>query len=138
MILEYVNAARADPAAMFDMFLDSVEPLRSPDERVDFALSFFDPDAFELAAQWSLLEPAPPLAWHDAPHDSAAAHNRLQIEFDEQSHLLPGEAPLSTRVRDAGYEKAVLISENVFSESLSVFFGHSAFVIDRGNSPTGI
>jgi len=60
------------------------------------------------------------------------------IDFDQQSHNLPGEPSLGQRITNAGYSWTAA-AENIFASALSVFYGHAGFAIDWGDNPdTGI
>ncbi len=131
-MIELVNRMRIDPAAELQRILDANDP------DVLSSLNFFGVNQQTLASQFAALSPAQPLAWHQALHDAAAAHSQLMLQHDEQSHQLPGEAALGTRVTNAGYSSFQSLGENVFAFAESVFHAHAAFAIDWGNGPGGI
>ena len=139
--LELLNRFRDNPQAELDELLSShPTPLTARDADVQEALDFFSVDGATLESQFASLSPAPPLAWNEALYDAAENHNDLMIQFDQQSHQLPGEAGLLDRDVAAGYdwEFSVRVGENIFAYSRSVIYGHAAFVIDWGFGPNGI
>jgi len=137
-MLEHVNRMRMDPQGELDVLFTSLDPLISPDPDVTNAINYFgDPTPAEIAQDWPLLVPAAPLAWNESLYNSATDHSELIIQFDEQSHQLPGEPSLSQRITDAGYTNWSIVAENVFAYAESVFHGHSAFAVDWGVSDRG-
>ena len=151
-MLEHVNRIRLDPQGELAILFDSLSPLDSPDSDVDVALDFFAVDPLILRTQWAGLRPAPPLAWNDDLASAALDHTAAMIEFNLQAHRvwddLDGdgrrdanepftEAPFGERIAESGYT-ATAAAENVYAFSLSMFYGHSAFVIDWGIGPGGI
>lgn len=140
-MLELLNHFRDDPQAELDKLLSShPSPLTARDADVQAALDFFSVNGAALESQFANLSPAPPLAWNEALSNAAENHNNLMIQFDLQSHQLPGEAGLLERNVAAGYdwEFSVRVGENIFAYSQSVIYGHAAFVIDWGFGPNGI
>ena len=139
--LEHINRMRLNPQGELDfLFSSHPTPLTARDPDVQAAIDFFAVSGTTLESQFAALTPAPPLVWNEALYDAAEAHNQLMISFDLQSHQLPGEAPLITRVQDAGYdwEFSLSVGENVFAHSESVLFGHAGFAVDWGFGPGGI
>lgn len=140
-MLEYLNRFRDNPQAELDALLSSYpSPLTAHDPDVQAAIDFFGVDGSVLESQFQNLYSAPPLAWNEALYAAADAHNELMIQFDQQSHQLPGEPELLDRIVDAGYdwEFSVRVGENIFAYSQSTSYGHAAFVIDWGFGPDGI
>ncbi len=130
-MLFYVNRMRTEPAAEYDLLVNS------GDRDVDSALSYFKVDLGVLQNQWNSLNPAQPVAWSEQLEDSSQTHSELMIQFDQQSHNLPGEPGLGQRVTNTGYSWNRL-AENVFAFADSPFYGHAGFAIDWGNGPSGI
>lgn len=140
-MVELLNRFRDNPQAELDRLLSShPNPLTARDADVQAALDFFSVNGAALESQFAGLSPAPPLAWNEALYDAAVNHNNLMIQFDEQSHQLPGEAGLLDRDVAAGYDWqfSVRVGENIFAYSQSVIYGHAAFAIDWGFGPNGI
>ncbi|MDY6898489.1 MAG: Calx-beta domain-containing protein, partial [Cyanobacteriota bacterium] len=130
-MLELINRMRINPEAEYDLLVNS------GDEDIESALGFFNVDLNVLQSQWDILQPAQPVAWSNQLHDSAEVHSQLMIDFDEQSHNLPGEPSLGDRVFNAGYQFQT-VAENIFAFGRSVFESHAAFAIDWGNDANGI
>src|SRR3954466_2110193 len=131
-MLELINRLRLHPAAELPLIL------QSKDSEVQNALSFFKVDVNTLKAQWAGLTPVAPLAWNDALAKSAFAHTRQMLAFDQQSHQLPGEAPLLSRAQSAGDQKASLVGANVFALPPSVEHAQAGFAVDWGDGPHGL
>ena len=112
--------------------------INSSDPDVNSAIDFFNVSITDLTNQWNNLVPVQPLAWSDALSLAAATHSELMIDFDQQSHQLPGEPGLGQRIQDAGYSNLGSVGENVYAFANSIFDGHAAFAIDWGNTPNGI
>lgn len=136
-MLELINRMRMNPSAELNLLVNSLDPIGSADPDVNSALQFFNVDGATLASQWSSLTPVPPLAWDATLYGTARAHSQGMIDFDSQSHQLPGELPLGQRIGNAGYQYS-WVSENIFAYSDSVFYGHAGFAIDWGNEANGI
>ena len=101
------------------------------------AISFFNVNLRVLNNQWASLNSIQPVAWSNQLEDSAKTHTDLMIDFDQQSHNLPGEAGLFERVQNAGYSLNT-VGENIYAFADSPFHGHAGFAIDWGNTSTGI
>ena len=130
-MLEHVNRMRMDPQGELAVLFTSLDPLISPDANVNAAINYFnDPTPQEIQSEWATLVPVAPLAWHESLYNAAFAHSELIVQFDQQSHQLPGEPSLGDRITNAGYPNWSHVAENVFAFAQSVFHGHSAFVVD--------
>lgn len=138
-LLEHTNRIRTNPQEELDVLLTSLNPLQSSDPHVTNALNFFNVDANVLVEQWESLVPAPPLSWSEPLSDAAFAHNQLMIQFDEQSHQLPGEPGLFERFQDAGWSwsGSAKVAENIYAFAQSPFHAHAGFVIDWGTGSQG-
>ena len=136
--LESINRTRLDPQAELDVIFESTSPiLDAREQSIQAAINFFNVDREVFLQQWSQLEPAAPLAWNGDLIDAAETHNLLMRSEDTQSHNLPGEPGLAERISDEGYA-LTLAAENVYAFAQSHLHGHAAFVIDWGDTPTGI
>jgi uncharacterized protein YkwD/predicted phage tail protein len=132
-MLTLINRMRQHPAAELGLILNA------NDTYVNNALSFFNVDRTALANQWATLTPAAPLAWNDDLAASALAHSQAMLSAQVQSHQVPGEPDLPTRVTNAGYTNYSLVGENIFAYANEIFEAEAAFAIDWGNNPpTGI
>ncbi len=150
--LQLINRFRADPAGELDRLVNYRQPgtgteLADPiadSPAVALAIEFFDVDPAELRRQFQSLQPAPPLAWNEQLHDSARYYSNVMIQQDEQSHELDqykGPTGLLDRLRrEGGYDFAGggTAGENLFAYAEDVLSGHAGFILDWGNSPTGI
>ena len=136
--LELINRFRSDPTGEFERLISGVNPYTSPIPGVAEALTFFNTNPTVLRNQLASLTPAPPLAWSDSLSQAATNHNQLMIQFDQQSHQLPGEPGLGTRVTNAGYTNWSNVAENVFAFAESAAHAHAGFVLDWGSGPDGI
>ena len=131
MMLEYINRARTDPAGEFDALIADADSTTAVQSNITQALRFFGVDLNALRAQFDALSAAPPLAWNGALADAATVHTQLMIEFDQQSHRLPGELSLGARIDAAGYGYS-RVAENVFAYTRDPLHGHAGFFIDWG------
>jgi hypothetical protein len=140
-MLEHLNRMRMNPQGELDVLFSShPEPLVARDADVQNAITYFNVSGSLLESQWATLSAAPPVAWNEALHTAATTHNQLMIEYDQQSHQLPGEPSLLTRMVDAGYNwsGSVGAGENVFAFADSVLYAHAGFAIDWGFGTGGI
>lgn len=130
-MLEHLNRMRMAPQAELDILFTDVESAtaRDPDARLAMTV-YQDPSPEEIAEDWARLSSVPPLAWNESLFDAAFDHTNLMVQYDDQSHLLPGELSVPQRLAAAGYPAGSAVGENVFAYMNSVFHGHSAFSID--------
>ena len=71
--------------------------------------------------------------------NATQGHNEEMIRQNAQSHQLPGEDPLLTRVMNGGFTGSPLsVGENVFAFTETALHGHTAFIVDWGTGPNGI
>lgn len=137
MMLEYINQARMDPQGEFDRFILSTSPRQAIEFQITQALNYFNVDLNLYQQQLAGLNAVAPLAWNGLLGDAARAHSQLMIDYDDQSHQLPGEAGLGPRISATGYVWSAL-GENVFAYTESPAYGHAGFFIDWGFGPGGI
>ena len=126
-LLELINRFRTNPAAEYDLLVNS------EDSDVNRAIAFFGVDLGVLSNQWSTLSSAQPLAWSNQLGSSADTHSQLMINFDQQSHNLPGEPNLLNRINGAGSNSYSVVAENIFAYSNSPFYAHAGFAVDWGD-----
>lgn len=131
-MLELVNRMRENPAAELPILLNSGDP------NIAAALSYFHVNLTTLQTQWNTLVAAPALAWNDNLASSALSHDQAMLTAGVQSHQLPGEPDLGTRVSNAGYANWSTAGENIYAYADSIFSAHAAFAIDWGSTSTGI
>ncbi|MEO1996596.1 MAG: CAP domain-containing protein, partial [Planctomycetaceae bacterium] len=137
-MLEHLNRMRTDPQGELDILLSShPDPLQSNDPDVQAAIDFFQVDGATLETQWASLTAVPALTWDESLYAAAEAHNLEMIAADQQSHQLPGEEGLLTRIVNAGYDwsSSITVGENIYAYAESVFHAHAGFAIDWGNNP---
>ncbi|SIT17926.1 Hemolysin-type calcium-binding repeat-containing protein [Roseivivax lentus] len=127
-----INRDRADPAGAYDRLLAEATP------GTEAAIAFFGVSLSMLEDQLAAFPPVPPLAWNGALASSAEAHSLLIVQYDTQSHNLPGEPGLYERIVAAGYSDLRAVAENVYAYSDGPLHGHAAFLIDWGYGPGGM
>jgi Ca2+-binding RTX toxin-like protein len=132
LTLELINQARLNPHGEYARWVTNGPA------NVKSALDFFNVDLVLLKQQFNALTPVAPVAWNLKLGDSAQTHTNLMAEQDEQSHDLEGEPSLGQRFINAGYKNFTSISENIFAFAQDAQHAHAAFMIDWGNTPTGI
>ncbi|HEV3344206.1 MAG TPA: DUF4214 domain-containing protein [Pirellulales bacterium] len=130
-LLELINQMRTDPADELALLLNSNDP------SVINALSYFQVNTTLLAQQWATLTPAAPLAYNNILATTASNHSALMSQLDQQSHQLPGEADLFSRITSAGYP-AGPVGENIYAYASDTFDAHAGFAIDWGTGPGGM
>jgi len=116
------------------MALDAV----ASDPDIARALQFFNVDLDAFRADIADFTAVAPLAWNDNLSLAATTHSAGMIQFDQQSHNLPGEAGLGERITDAGYTGWSTVGENIFAYSRSALYAHVGFFVDWGNGPNGM
>jgi len=137
-MLEHVNRMRMDPQAELNVLFSSLTPLTARDPDANAAIKYFnDPTSVGIQSEWSSLRPAAPLAWNESLVTAATGHSQLMVQFDQQSHQLPGEPGLSDRFSNAGYIGWSAGGENVYAYATNAFNAHSAFAIDWAVSGRG-
>jgi hypothetical protein len=136
-LLQLINRFRADPAGEYGRLITSTSPPTAVLSTITSAITYFGTDLALFQAQMATLSPAAPLAWNTLLENAAAGHSAQMIEKDTQSHQVTGEAPLGDRVLAAGYDYA-RVGENIYAFSSSPLYAHAGFVIDWGDTPTGI
>ncbi|MEM7745607.1 MAG: CAP domain-containing protein [Pseudomonadota bacterium] len=137
LMVELINRARADPVGEVDRLILNDDPVQAAEPDITSALNFFNVDIDLFRSQLAGTAPVAPLAWNEALGQSATVHSELMVQYDEQSHNLPGEPGLGQRVINAGYDFNA-IAENIFAFSRSALYGHAGFYIDWGYGPGGI
>jgi Ca2+-binding RTX toxin-like protein len=131
LTVELINQARLNPHGEYDRWVTNAPA------NVLNALNFFQVDLNVLKQQFDALVPSAPLAWNEALGTAALGHTQAMKDADLQSHQVPGEPSLGTRVNNAGYAFST-VGENIFAFAQDAYHAHAAFFIDWGTSPTGI
>lgn len=137
-LLELINEARLDPLRNAERYITSYTPLISTDADIQKAINFFRVSGSALLAAYQSLNAVAPLSWNNNLSSAAQSHNAEMIAADQQSHQIPGEDSLGTRISNAGYVGWTSLSENVYSFAESMIYGHAGFMIDWGNGPNGM
>ena len=136
--LELTNRFRADPhnelGRLGNFSSPGVwAPVKSDDPYIANALNYFGTDAAALAAQFSTLTSAPPLAWSSSLNASGTSYSNLMVSSDQQSHTLGGQT-IAQRITSAGYSPNWLkVGENLFAATHTILHGHAGMVIDWGD-----
>jgi hypothetical protein len=136
--LELTNRFRSDPAGELPKLANFSSPgvwdtPKSDDAHIAYALNFFGTSAADLAAQFSVLTAAPPVAWNSSLNNSATTYSNLMVTSDQQAHTLDGLS-LDQRIENGGYSTNWLeIGENLFAATQNILHGHGGFVIDWGD-----
>ena len=132
-----------DPSNQEQLFLELINRTRrAPDDEhlfllgvqsnIQSAISFFGVNTAAFITQMAAYAATHPLAWNSQLADAADGHSQQMINFDQQSHQLPGEPGLGTRVTNAGYTNWSNLGENVYAYTDDVLQGHAGFLIDWG------
>ncbi|MEM6972481.1 MAG: carboxypeptidase regulatory-like domain-containing protein [Pseudomonadota bacterium] len=137
LYLELINRARADPQGEVLRLVD-VETGIGATDAITNALSFFETDLDHVVMQLANASPREALAWNEALGQSAFNHSQVMVDFDVQSHSLPGEPGLGDRIENAGYTGWRRLAENIFGYAQDPVHGHAAYYIDWGFGPGGI
>jgi uncharacterized protein YkwD len=128
LLLELANRLRMDPGGEADRLL----PGSGTAANIRNALDWFGTDPAAFRAQMAGFAAVAPLAWNAALAQAAETHTLAMIAADEQSHQVPGEATLGSRITAAGYTGWSSVSENVYAYSDDPLYAHAGFVIDWG------
>ncbi|MDB6006777.1 MAG: hypothetical protein JWR15_3764 [Prosthecobacter sp.] len=137
-MLELTNRFRSDPQGELAELANFASTgvwagTKSNDANIAYALNFFGTSASDLAAQFSSLVAAPPVAWNSALNVAATHYSNLMVSSDQQSHSLDAFS-LDQRIQNGGYGANWLeVGENLFASAQSPFHTHGAFVIDWGD-----
>jgi hypothetical protein len=136
-MLELVNRLRADPAAEVDNLIVNDNPLTGATPDITTALDYYGVNPVLFRQQMAAYSAVAPLAWNTTLDNTAAAHSALMIQDNSQSHQLPGEPDLGTRVAAAGYDYSSL-GENIYAYGTSVLQADAGFIVDWGPGPGGM
>ncbi len=139
LYLELLNRTRADPAGEAVRLFPAEGQGANAD--ITGAISYFNVSRSAFLSAMKGYDAVAPLAWSSDLASAAQKHNGEMIRNDEQSHQLPGEASLLTRVKAEGFgagSGVKLVAENVYAYSQNPLFGHAGFVIDWGYGAGGM
>jgi uncharacterized protein YkwD len=135
--LELINRARANPSGEFGQLITNAATGQGVEPGITSAIRAFNVDLALFASQLQAYPAVAPVAWSNQLSVSATRHSELMLQFDTQSHNLPGESSLGDRFREAGYDFRSA-GENIFAFGESAVFSHAGFYIDWGFGPGGI
>jgi hypothetical protein len=141
-LLELINRMRIAPSAELALLL------ASSDQAIKDALTYFKVDLAILKSQWQKLTPLAPLAWSSQLNDSAAAHDRVIIQYDQQSHhvgvydangklVTAYEPDLAGRLSATGYN-FTHGRENIYGYASSIVYADAGFAIDWGDDAASV
>ena len=129
--LEIINETRLDPLANASRYIASYSSALAIQSNIQHALDYFGVDGMALLRGYQSLVPVGPLAWSTELGTAAHKHSARMIAADTQAHQVAGEADLGQRVLAEGY-RFTLLSENIYSYSEDILFGHAGFMVDWG------
>ncbi|MCS7089580.1 MAG: CAP domain-containing protein [Verrucomicrobiota bacterium] len=131
LYLEYINRARANPAAEGERLAATSDP------DVRSAYSFFGVDLNRMRLDLAGLAPAAPLAMSVELLAAARRHSWDMATNRFQGHTGSDGSSPGDRINRVGYPWQ-MYGENVFAYARSVFHGHAAFEVDWGVGPYGM
>jgi len=141
LYLEYINRARANPAAEGVLLANAGADY----PEVQSAYDYFGVDLAKMMNEFAAINPAPPLSFNELLIDAARLHSQDMLDNTFQGHHswnTATDAPDLTK--DPGYRLDQVnypwnqYGENVFSSAKSPFHGHAGFEVDWGNTPDGM
>lgn len=130
-MLELVNQARTNPAAMADRVTSNLDA----DELA--TLSFYKVDLAAEKAAIAGSAPRPAVGWNDTLAATAAKQSQDQADTGVQTHTGADGSSLGQRLDRAGYTNRASDGENAYAYSKSVDHATDAFLIDWGVSSKG-
>ncbi|MEL7347904.1 MAG: CAP domain-containing protein [Pseudomonadota bacterium] len=136
--LELINRARADPLGELARLVPDQENGIGATPEITEALAFFGVSLSAVAEALAGIDPVAPVAWNEALGQSAFTHSQLMVDYDRQSHNLPGEPGLGDRITNGGYVGWTAAAENVFGYAVDPLHGHAAYFIDWGFGLDGL
>ena len=136
--LELLNRARMNPAGEFDALIANAGTRTGVTQGITDAIRYFNVDLTLFRSQIGTLPAVAPLAWNAVLSGTATAHSQRMIGADTQSHQLPGETGIGTRIPAAGYSNWSRLGENIFAYTADPVQGHAGFFIDWGAGPGGM
>jgi uncharacterized protein YkwD len=141
LYLEYINRARANPAAEGVLLAGAGADY----PEVQSAYDFFGVDLVKMMNEFAAIDPAPPLSFNELLIEAARLHTQDMLDNVFQGHDSwdpATDAPDTTK--DVGYRldqvnyPANRFGENVYSFAKAPFDGHAGFEVDWGPSPDGM
>ncbi|MFN7224016.1 MAG: CAP domain-containing protein, partial [Paracoccaceae bacterium] len=132
LLLELTNRARSNPLGEFDALIADAVARTGVQANITSAITYFGVDLTAFRSQLVGLPAVAPLAWNTALAAAAEQHTIRMISTDTQSHQLPGEADLGSRITAAGYTGWTSLRENVYAYAYDMVYGHAGFYVDWG------
>lgn len=130
MYVEYINRARANPAAEGQRLKNTSDP------QVREAYAYWKVNLDLMAAQMAAIPPAPPLSINPKLTAAARAHSQDMLSKGFQDHTGSNGSTPESRIRAQGYNFNYW-GENIFAYVKSVFYGHAGFEVDWGTGGVG-
>lgn len=130
-MLELVNQARTNPAAMADRVTSNLDA----DELATLNFYHVDLGAEKAAIANSATRPA--VGWSDTLAATATGQSQDQANTGVQTHTGADGSSLGQRLDRAGYSNRASDGENAYAYSKSVDHAMDAFLIDWGVSSKG-
>ncbi len=131
LYLEYINRARADPAAEGTRLRTTTDP------DVLSAYNSFGVDLDLMESQFAAIAPAAPLAMNAQLTAAARLHSEDMFTNEFQQHIGSDGSSPGQRVTAQGYSW-ITVGENIFAYAEGVFYGHAGFEVDWGPGPGGM
>lgn len=125
LMLEYINRARANPAAEGERLASTTDP------DVVQSYQYFNIDRNKVRSDFRNYPARPPLAFHPLLLQAARLHSQDMQRNDFQDHIGSDGSSPAQRVQRVGYTGSA-IGENVFAYARSVWHAHCGFNVDWG------
>lgn len=133
LYLEFLNRARANPTNEAALFASTSDPAVTANyETRDWTVNLT-----EMQRQFSLIPPAPPIAFNANLIAAARRHSTDMFNNVFQDHVGTDQSTFADRISATGYKYSTS-AENIFSYAQSVFSGHAGFEVDWGPGPFGM
>ncbi len=131
LYIEYVNRARANPAAEGILLANTTDP------DVAASMNYFGVNRTMLRNEMAAIPPSPPLAPNVSLTTSARGHSQWMLTNATQSHnqTNPANSP-GQRITAAGYNFSTW-GENIYAYCKNAFYGHAGFEVDWGPGGSG-
>jgi hypothetical protein len=132
LYIEYINRARANPAA------EGARLATTTDPDVLSAYSYFGVNLTLMQSEFNAIAAQPPLAPNASLTTSARGHSAWMLATGIQSHDETNPAnTFVSRIVAAGYSYSTA-GENVYASAKRVWYGHAGFQVDWGYDAGGM
>jgi hypothetical protein len=139
--LEYINRARANPAAEGVLLANP----GTDHPEVQSAYDYFGVDLAKMMDEFAAMEPAPPLSFNALLIQAARSHSQDMLDNVFQGHYSWDTSTDSADwSKGPGYRLDQVnypwsrYGENVFAFAKTPFHGHAGFEVDWGPNPDGM